>query len=136
MPSRSLVLSILALCAMSAFGQSRPDSTKGDSAAERRIRILDPGVSLGRTTFQFPPSIVAGLPFLGDRLLLPGETPLDRIPFTAGMEGTHVDLTLPLRLQMAKEDSWGGVRMTLSAAGAGAAAYLAYEHIRKYGLFK
>jgi len=132
---RSLMF-VCALCVLSAFGQSRPEGEGADSSAHRGILLLDPGVSLGRPTFLLPASVDPELPFLADQLLMPGDSPLDRIPFTAGMAGSRVDLTLPLRLQMAKENGWGALSMTLSAAGAGAAAYMAYEHVRKYGLFK
>ena len=135
MKTQALIF-FLASCALPAFGQSRPDSAGTDSLVERRILLVDPGVSLGRATFLIPHSMSAALPLIGTDLVLPGDAPLDRIPFTAGMGGSRVDLTLPLRLQLRESDKWHAVSMTLSLAGAGAAAYMAYEHIKKYGLFK
>ena len=131
-----LLIFFLIVCALPVYGQSGSDSTGVDSIAEQKILLVDPGVSLGRSIFLLPPSMNAGLPLFGTRLDLPGDAPLDRIPFTAGMAGSRVDLTLPLRLQMGEQRKWSAVTMTLSAAGAGAAAYIAYEHIKKYGLFK
>jgi len=131
-----ILIVLLASCALPAFGQSRPDSAGADSVSERRVLLVDPGVSLGRATFLLPPSMNSALPLIETDLVMPGDAPLDRIPFTAGLGGSHVDLTLPLRLQLRESDKWHAVTMTLSLAGAGAAAYMAYEHIKKYGLFK
>ena len=135
MKTRILIF-LLASCALPTFGQSRPDSAGVDSVAERRMILVDPGVALGRATFLLPPAMNSALPLIETDLVMPGDAPLDRIPFTAGMGGSRVDLTLPLRLQLRESDKWHAVTMTLSLAGAGAAAYMAYEHIKKYGLFK
>jgi len=131
-----VLIYLLSGCALTALGQTRPGSAGVDSVAERRIILVDPGVALGRSTFLLPPSINSALPLIETDLVMPGDAPLDRIPFTAGMGGSRVDLTLPLRLQLRESDKWHAVTMTLSLAGAGAAAYMAYEHIKKYGLFK
>ena len=134
--SLRLLVPYLIACALPVYGQSRSDSTGVDSLAERRIILVDPGISLGRPFFLLPPSINTDFSLFGSQLVLPGDAPLDRIPFTAGLGGSRVDLTLPLRLQLGEQKKWSAVTMTLSAAGAGAAAYMAYEHIKKYGLFK
>ena len=47
---------------------------------------------------------------------------------------TKIDLTAPLKLQLQKEDNNRAWKITLGAANYGAVAYIAYQHIKKYGL--
>ncbi len=44
------------------------------------------------------------------------------------------DLTAPLKLQLYQSKSEKAFRITLGAASAGGAAYLAYRYLKKYGL--
>ncbi len=45
-----------------------------------------------------------------------------------------MDLTAPLKLQLYQSETEKVFRITLSAASAGGAAYLAYRYLKKYGL--
>ncbi|MDP1676095.1 MAG: hypothetical protein Q8L88_04455 [Bacteroidota bacterium] len=47
---------------------------------------------------------------------------------------TTTDLTAPLKLQLYQSESEKAFRITLGAASAGGAAYLAYRYLKKYGL--
>jgi hypothetical protein len=44
------------------------------------------------------------------------------------------DLTAPLKLQLYQSESEKAFRITLGAAELGGVAYIAYKHIKKYGL--
>jgi hypothetical protein len=45
-----------------------------------------------------------------------------------------IDLTGPLKLQLKEEDNNRTWKITLGAANLGAVAYIAYQHVKKYGL--
>ncbi len=69
-------------------------------------------------------------------LLFPsaGGSPGPLLPFIGGAIEQKIDLLLPLRLQMEQEKRLRPLWMVLGTIEAGGAAYIAYEHLRKYGL--
>ena len=50
--------------------------------------------------------------------------------------GRRIDLMSPLLLQWESENRMRPIRIVLGSLSAGGAAYAAYRHIKKYGLFK
>lgn len=99
--------------------------------AGRAIRLIDPGISIGRPTFILPPSldiIPEDMPGLIPHDLA-GPFPL--LPITTGQK---IDLISPFRLQMAKENEYRTWRKILGSVQFGAVGYLVYRRIKKYGL--
>ncbi len=45
-----------------------------------------------------------------------------------------IDLDSPLRLQLAKQNEYGTMRAVLGTVQLGGVAYIAYRHLKKYGL--
>lgn len=115
-----------------APSQQRAD---GDTAAApvNRITILDPGIALGKPILLLPPSLQGESPVFPPSLFL-AEDPTAPPPFLQGVAGQKVDLTSPLRLQMAREAKLRPLWMVLGTVEAGGAAYAAYRYIKKYGL--
>lgn len=119
-----------------ALGQRRSggDTTNADTI--KRITIIDPGISYGRPTLLLPPSLQSDAGFRVPPFLFPGETPGAPPPFLGGVAELKADLTSPLRLQMESEARLRTLRTVLGTVQVGGVAYLAYRHIKKYGLFK
>jgi hypothetical protein len=119
-----------------ASGQQRPggDTTGADTVS--RITIIDPGISYGKPTLLFPLSLqydaMNGFP----TFLFLEETPGVRPPPLGGMIQQKADLVSPLRLQMESANRLKTLRTVLGTVQLGGVVYLAYRHIKKYGLFK
>ena len=45
-----------------------------------------------------------------------------------------IDLIAPWKLQLAKQEKYSTMRLILGSVGFGGAAYIAYQHLKKYGL--
>lgn len=45
-----------------------------------------------------------------------------------------IDLDSPLKIQLAKQNEYGTLRVVLGTVQLGGVAYIAYRHIKKYGL--
>ena len=117
-----------------ADAQVRPGAAYSDTARVNGIVLLDPGISLGRAVFLFPASGVSNLPF-GDTF-----NPSPSLgwgpagPFVGGLVEPRADLMSPLRLQVAR-DKLSPFQTALGAVQLGAVGYMAYRHVKKYGLF-
>lgn len=120
--------------AASGQHQSGSDTTTADTV--NRITIIDPGISSGKPTLLFPLSLqhdaMTGFP----EFLFLEETPGMRPPLLGGAIEPKVDLISPFRLQMESADRLKTMRALLGTVQIGGVVYLAYRHIRKYGLFK
>ncbi len=116
-------------------GAPAQQRTGGDTAVAsvNRITIIDPGISLGKPILLLPPSIQGESPVFPPSLFL-AEDPTAPPPFLLGVAGQKVDLTSPLRLQMAREAKLRPLWMVLGTIEAGGAAYAAYRYIKKHGL--
>ncbi len=124
------------LLAATSAAQPAADSLQHDTTLQQRITIVDPGISSGRPLLFLPPELTGGEallpPFFGISSLRAGAPSLlDGIP-----SGGKLDLLLPLRAQMSAESSIQPFRVMLGAATLGGAAYIAYRHLKKYGLMK
>lgn len=113
--------------------------TFGASAQDRfdyRIVIVDPGISLGRPTLLLPQSIATESKFRFPSFPVVSQDLRLRSPFVGGIPEDKVDLTLPLRLQMEKQARLNALQSLLRSVQKLGAGYIAYRHIRKYGLLK
>ncbi len=135
MPTRVLVALLLGSAALSANAQRHQDAVPSDTVRPERIVLLDPGLSLGRATFLFPAATGSVLPFHDFALSVPQLDPGRAGPFVGSYLEPRADLMSPLRLQMQKE-KLSSFQTALGAVQLGAVGYLAYRHIKKYGLFR
>jgi len=115
--------------------QVHPFAASTDTARVNGIVLLDPGISLGRAVFLFPSPDVSELPFSGGFMASPTGEWGPAVPFAGGLLEPRADLMSPLRLQMAR-DKLSPLQMALGAVQLGAVGYMAYRHIKKYGLFR
>ena len=121
--------------ALAVKGQVHPGAVLADTAQVNRIILLDPGLSLGRAMFLFPSALGSELPFRDPFLTSPGRDWGPVGPFIGGGIEPRADLMSPLRLQMEKE-RLSPFQTALGAIQVGAVGYMAYRHIKKYGLFR
>jgi hypothetical protein len=128
-----LLVSVLSLGTVNA--QDHPPGVAADTGHANRIVLIDPGLSLGRATFLFPSTLGSELPFLDLPMTEPQMDPGLVGPFAGGFLAPRADLTSPLRLQMEKE-KLSPFQSALGAVQLGAVGYMAYRHIKKYGLFR
>ena len=137
MQYRSSGILVLALCISvpAANAQEHPPAVTGDTGYANRIVLIDPGLSLGRATFLFPSTLGRELPFHDLSLTSPQFDPGPAGPFIGGFLEPRADLMSPLRLQM-ERDRLSPLQSALGAVQLGAVGYLAYRHIKKYGLFR
>jgi len=130
------ILLLIFLCSTVALGQQRPDAPAKDTTSVREIMLLDPGVALGKPTLLLPPSFEPGFSFRPPPLFFTGVHPgLPRSLISMDFE-PKVDLLSPLRLQRKQESGLQTLYMVLGTVSAGAAAYIAYRHVKKYGFWK
>jgi hypothetical protein len=121
--------------ALAVKGQVHTGAVPADTAQANRIILLDPGLSLGRAMFLFPSPLGSELPFRDPSLMSPGGDWGPVGPFIGGAVEPRADLMYPLRLQMEKE-KMSPFQRALGAIQVGAVGYMAYKHIKKYGLFR
>lgn len=126
---------IVLAVAISAEGQITGKHS-ADTSRAARLPLPETELWLSRPTLFVPPSPVPDLPrfelpqeFMTHDLTLP-------LTLTGGFVDRRTDLMSPLLLQWKSEEKMRPFRIILGSLSAGAAAYVAYEHIRKYGLFK
>jgi hypothetical protein len=125
---------IASTCVVTA--QERAGVIAADTGSGNRIVLLDPGVSLGRAVFLLPPSLGPGLSFRDPSMMFSGDAIFTGGPLSGGVLEPRADLMSPLRLQMDREKNLSPFRMVLGAVETGAVGYMAYRHIKKYGLFR
>jgi hypothetical protein len=122
--------------ALAVKGQDQPGAVFTDTAHANKIILLDPGLALGRATFLFPQSVGTGLSFRDPAMMFAGSGFSGAGPFNGGILEPRADLMSPLRLQWASQKNLNYFQMVLSAVETGAVGYMAYRHVRKYGLFR
>ena len=128
-------IGILFFCVVLFVGSPAQQRAGGDTAAStvNKITIIDPGMALGKPILLLPPSLQREVDALPSSLFL-GDDPSAPPPFLLGVTDQKVDLTSPLRLQMAREAKLRPLWMVLGTVEAGGAAYAAYRYIKKHGL--
>jgi hypothetical protein len=95
------------------------------------IIIIDPRLALGKVTLLFPPVLQREARFapLSFTDMHPGIAP----PFPE-VYGPKADLMSPFLVQTQKESKLSTIYTIIGAVELGAAANVAYRHIKKYGL--
>lgn len=134
MKTIAIAAMILAVALPAAAQVTGPGS--GDTTRTRRLFLPETDLWLSRPTLFGSPSPVPDLSlydlppeFLKHDFIFPPT-------FVGGFGEKRVDLMSPLLLQWKSEEKMRPFSIILGSLSAGAAAYVAYEHIRKYGLFK
>jgi hypothetical protein len=107
-----------------------------DSTRTDRIQLVDPGISLGRPVFLLPLSLEERSAFLVPPFVPIGGYAGGKLPFLARPLSPDIDMLAPLHLQWEREAKLRPLYTVLAAVQIGGVAYIAYEHIRKRGLFK
>ncbi len=134
MKTIAILVSILAV-SLSAAAQVT-GTRSADTTRTPRLLLPETDLWLSRPTLFEHPSPVPDL----SRFDLPPEFLEHDFTFppsfTGGFVERRADLMSPLLLQWKSEERMRPFMIILGSISAGGAAYLAYEHIRKYGLFK
>lgn len=125
-----LVMMVTVLSTFSAEAQQRQEPLDTNLTI---LRMPDPGILLERPVFVLPFSIAVAAPEQNRQLPLyqsfagtPQSFTWDHAPQT--------DLTAPLKLQLYQSPAEKAFRISLGAAGTAGALYMAYKHVKKYGL--
>jgi hypothetical protein len=121
------ILLLVAVCSPALFGQQQPEISTPDTMRTEGIVLLDPGVALAPW---LEPGATLGHPSFLHSNARPGVPPL----FVGTGFEPKIDLTAPLRLQRRKDEGLQLLYSVLGAVQAGGVAYLAYRHVKKYGL--
>ena len=119
---------------LAASGQQRSDDDTTATDTVNRITIIDPGISYGRPTLLFPLSLRHDAMSRISDYLFVGKTPGMPPPFLGGVMEEKLDLTFPFRLEMEREARLQPLWMVLGTMEFGGVVYVAYRHIKKYGL--
>ena len=127
---------LLIASACGATARQHAGAPPADTGTVNRIVLLAPGLSLGRAMFLFPPSVGTEFPFRDPSMTFAGGGFPRAGSFIGGVLEPRTDLMSPLRLQWAKEKDLSYFRMVLGAVQTGAVGYMAYRHVKKYGLFR
>ncbi len=125
-----ILLFLIAAWRQASFGQTT------DTAGTKRLPLPETELWLSRPSLFAPPQPHLELPpqdlppeFLTNDFTRPPT-------FTAGFASRRADLISPLLLQWKSEERMRPFQIVLGSLSAGGAAYVAYRHIKKYGLFK
>ena len=98
----------------------------------RLLRTGDPSV-LERPVFILPMTFALAVP--EQNMQLPLYQSFAGTPQSfAWNRDAKIDLTAPLKLELYQSEAEKAFRITLGAAELGGVAYIAYKHIKKYGL--
>ena len=129
-------LLLVCMLALQSSAQKPSQMSLADTTALDKPVLSDPMVSARGTTLIIPPSLDPDIVFREQLFLIPqlnsgGPPPLLEKPTL-----TAIDMMIPWRLQMERERKLRPLQTFLATVQIGGVAYLAYEHIRKKGLFK
>jgi hypothetical protein len=130
------ILILLIASASAANAQHHPGVITADTGLVNRIVLLDPGLSLGRAIFLFPPSLRTEQSFRDPFMTTPAGGFLPGGPFMGEAFDPRADLLAPYRLQVKQDKGLNVFQTVLGAMETGAVGYMAYRHIKKYGLFR
>ncbi len=133
---KTLAIAVIILAVqLSAAGQGAGLPSR-DTTRTPQLLLPETDLWLSRPTLFGPPSPIPDL----SRFELPPQLLAHdfTLPpaFAGGFVETRVDLMSPLLLQWKSEEKMRPFMIILGSLSAGGAAYMAYEHIRKYGLFR
>jgi hypothetical protein len=122
-----LILSVFLLLPLSAQQQEPVDTNL------TILRMSDPGILLERPVFTLP--LTFAIAVQEENRQLPLYQSFAGTPQSFAWERTlDTDLTAPLMLQLYQSKAEKAFHITLGAAGTAGAFYIAYKHLKKYGL--
>ena len=130
----------LIICAIlipvAAFPGQRPDSLSRGTSNEERIQILDPGISTGRHELLFPSSLLRDQLFQIPLVAPPNRASGYPEPFLVPAVDMKLDLLMPIRAELSAQGTSQSISVALGTAEMAGVAYVMYQHVKKYGLFK
>jgi hypothetical protein len=118
----------LVLCLLVAISLHGQDFGNTGDTSQSRVRLLDPGISSGKSLFYLPPSLRIIPVDLMDSHGPLYETPL---PYLRSPVSGKIDLIAPFKLQLERQKDLQTVRTILGTAQLGGALYLGYQQLRK-----
>jgi hypothetical protein len=101
-----------------------------------RVVVVDPGLSLGTPVLILPRSLDERTAFIVPPFVTPAWSPESGLPFVMGPAAQKIDMLAPLHLAWEREKRLAPLYTALGAVELGGVAYIAYRHIKKYGLFR
>ncbi len=115
-----------------AFAQEQ-QSTKPHDTTLSLLRMDNPALLYAKPVFFLPFTFALAAPEQNVQLSL--YQTFAGVPQSFSWNNDEkVELTAPLKLQLYQSKSEKAFRITLGAASAGGAAFLAYRYLKKYGL--
>ncbi len=122
---------VLILVALSAFGQKHQHRLQS-KAPGSNLRTSDTSSLDAKPLFLLPLFFDNPHPLRADFFLM--KTVADR-PLFPLASSNAIDLFSPWREEVDKQKEFHPWQIIVGTIGAGGAAYVAYQHIRKYGIF-
>jgi hypothetical protein len=122
------------LCIAAAIAQPQQHGTAADTSRVHQVVIVDPGIALGKPILLLPPALATES--TAEPFFVPGMRPTLPPPLIGGAYELKVDLISPYLLQRQKAQQYSTLTAVLGSIQVGGVAYLAYRHIKKYGLFR
>jgi hypothetical protein len=124
------ILILLFTVVFAASGQEQRTVQLRDTA-EIRLRLFDPNIPSIKLSL-FPPPQIQITPEIYHRFLYESSA-LPAQQFTWDFK-EKLDLTAPLKLQLADQEKYRTWHMILGSIQAGGTAYILYQHLKKYGI--
>ena len=125
---KGIVMMLLCLLPLTAQDTPSPRDT-----AMTLLRMPDPGILLEQPVFTLPLTFAIVRPEQDP--LLPLYQSFAGTPHSFAWEQTApADLTAPLMLQLYRSPAEKAFRITLGGAATAGALYMAYKHVKRYGL--
>ena len=124
------ILILLLLATFTASGQEQKKAQLRDTTAIT-LQLFDQNAPPIKLSL-FPPPWIQAIPEINPRLFYQTSTAPSR-QFTWDFK-EKLDLTAPLKLQLADQEKYQTWRMILGSIQAGGTAYILYQHLKKYGL--
>jgi hypothetical protein len=128
-----VILQVL-FCTAAAFAQAQQQNPVADTSGVHQVIIVDPGISTGKPTLLLPPGLVAASS--AEPFFIPGTRPGLPPPLLGAGYELRIDLLSPYFLQQQRARKFSTLTTVLGAIQVGGVAYIAYKHIKKYGLFR
>jgi hypothetical protein len=129
-----IVVFVILCSAFPAWAQEKTDTISRDTYSQRMHLLYDPAFPLGRTRLLVPPHLDFEEIHMGDDILLPRN--MWGPSFGGGVGQRPIDLTASFRFQLDRQNQMRPLMNVLGTFQAGAAAYIAYRHVKKYGFLK
>jgi hypothetical protein len=122
---------VLVFCFHPVFSQQQ--STEPRDTTLGLLRMTDPSMLLAKPITILPLTFALVVPEQNTQMSL-YQTFAGTPQSFSWNHPAEIDLTAPLKLQLYQSETEKAVRITLGAAQTAGALYLAYRHLKKYGL--